>query len=252
MSFIVAAAAAALLAASEVAGWRFPLCAHAALSPGQPLSTSRRLQLRLFRATRASNEGKGPAAKPSKGKQPCQSSRADGPSVGLLLYVNNTVRREGRTAMWCSRCSQCSRCSGPWRCVLWLHMLAVATDSCWMDEGCVSGCWLLLRASPATSAIRTPNRKSQVSTPYSAWRRKLPDQRCRLVWLLLLPSLLTVSPPCLRCCSCQSFSTVLRPSAQDVLQPFVSVVCFRVSRLLHVVESVLGDIPVVARMGGQV
>lgn len=81
-------------------------------------------------------------------------------------------------------------------CVLWLHMLAVATDSCWMDEGCVSGCWLLLRASPATSAIRTPNRKSQVSTPYSAWRRKLPDQRCRLVWLLLLPSLLTVSPPC--------------------------------------------------------
>jgi hypothetical protein len=138
-------------------------------------------------------------------------------------------------------------------CVLWLHMLAVAADSCWI-EGCVFGCWLLLRASPATSAIRTPNRESQVSTRYSAWTLETQASRSAL------PSGLASSSPVvadsqsalLRCCSCRSFSTVLRPSAQDVLQPFVSVVCFRVSRLFHVVESVLGDIPVVACMGEQV
>jgi hypothetical protein len=67
-------------------------------------------------------------------------------------------------------------------CVLWLHMLAVAADSCWI-EGCVFGCWLLLRASPATSAIRTPNRESQVSNSlFSLDSGDASFQICAAVW----------------------------------------------------------------------
>ncbi len=57
--------------------------------------------------------------------------------------------------------------------VLWLHMLAVAADL-W-SAGCVfldvlGAC--SCSPSPATSAIRTTNRKYRVRTPYSAWRCK--------------------------------------------------------------------------------
>ena len=135
-------------------------------------------------------------------------------------------------------------------------MLAVAADS-W-----IAGCVFLdvlgacsCSPSPATSAIRTTNRKYQVRTPYSAWRcKQAPRSAMPSVGsdIFSSPVLLSIGVNLLRSSSCWSFSTVLRCSAYEPLQIFVSVACFRVSRLFHVVGSVLGDIPVVACIGEQV
>jgi hypothetical protein len=208
-----------LLLASEVAGVFSSVRTFA-----WPASLAR-CNFVYFRATPAM---KGPA-RPSN---PCQSSRPNlRRAVGLCQQMRPAEEVLWR---WCS--------ADRW-------MLWYSGFICWPCRltrswamGASLRCLLLFRASPATSAIRTTNRKCQVGTPYSAWRRKFPDPRCRLGLLSsgsASPAVVVVS--LLRCSSCQSFSTVLCPSAQELLQPFVSVVRFRVPRLFHVVESVLGD-----------
>lgn len=185
-------------------------------------------------------KGKGPTRANSR----CQSRPADLPSV---VYVKN---RYGIARVAAQRCSG-DGLSGAlavahslW-CCLWLHMLAVAANS-WMKEPVL---WVLAaaRASPATSAIHTTNGK--MSNKCSLF--SLETQLSRSA----LPSGLTLLcrrgfPLCLlRCSACSELlhcAASFRSAAPPTLR-FRRV--FPIIRLFHVVDSVLGGIPVVACIG---
>jgi hypothetical protein len=191
---------------------------------------------------------KGRVQQPSQARANSRANRAERMVPVSVFYCMSTIPCGVRAERRCGARGALGPgdvCSG-FICWPWPR-----TRAGWMKDA------FLGAGSPASSLpcyIGDPHPKSQKSSKYSLFSLETQASRSAL------PSGLASSSPVvadsqsalLRCCSCRSFSTVLRPSAQDVLQPFVSVVCFRVSRLFHVVESVLGNIPVVGRVGEQV
>jgi hypothetical protein len=176
VSFIVDAAAAALLAASEVAAGDFRCactqqlcCTFRLASLSDEFLTSHRPQRNFVYFVQPEQamkreEGKGPA-KPSQGKQPCQSTPSGSSQcrASTVLYSTSgrqqycTVRREG-TAMWCSRCL---RCSGPWRCVCsgficwpWPRTRAGLKDAFLGAGSCFEPPLLHRRSAPQTAKVK--------------------------------------------------------------------------------------------------
>jgi hypothetical protein len=170
-------------------------------------------------------KGKGPTRANSR----CQSRPADPPSV---VYVKDRYGIARVAAQWCSGDGLSGAVAHSLWCCLWLHMLAVAANS-WMMEpvlwvrAAAAAAAAAARASPATSAIHTTNEKMSnkcflFSLETQLSRSALPSGLtllCRRGFPLYL----------LRCSLVGGFSTVLRPSAQRLRRPFVSVVCLRLS-----------------------
>jgi hypothetical protein len=157
--------------------------------------------------SRGKGRGKRKGRRPTRANSRCQSRPADLPSVVYVKKRYSIAARVGvvvAAQWWCfgdgdGPSGALAVAHSLWRCV-WLHMLAVAANSCWMMEPVL---WVLAAAaaaaaskppaSPATSAIHTTNEKKKCQKitalrallPYSAWkrrkRRNFPDLRCRLV-----------------------------------------------------------------------
>jgi hypothetical protein len=186
--------------------------------------------------SRGRGRGKRKGRRPTRANSRCQSRPADLPSVVYVKKRYSIAARVGvavAAKWWCfgdgdGPSGALAVAHSLWRCV-WLHMLAVAANS-WMMEPVLwvrAAAAAAARASPATSAIHTTNEKMSnkcflFSLETQLSRSALPSGLtllCRRGFPLYL----------LRCSLVGGFSTVLRPSAQRLRRPFVSVVCLRLS-----------------------
>ena len=152
-------------------------------------------------------KGKGPTRANSR----CQSRLADPPSV---VYVKDRYGIARVAAQWCSGdgLSGALAVARSLWCCLWLHMLAVAANSWMMDPVLwVRAAAAAARASPATSAIHTTNKK--MSNKCSLFSLETQLSRSALPSGLTLLCLRGFPLYLLRCSLVGSFSTVLRPSA---------------------------------------
>lgn len=168
---------------------------------------------------------------------------ADLPSVVYVKYRHRIARV---AAQWCSGDGHSGAlvvAHSLW-CCLWLHMLAggpLKVNSWMMERNPSFGCLLLLLLLLLLEPPLVHRRFTRQMNKYQVLLRKYSQfsletdatfQICAAGWSdAALPVVVVFHSACFACLLffVGSFSTMLRPSAQRLGRPFVSVVCFRIS-----------------------